>query len=300
MKLTELFEKGTYVLTSEVGPVKGCVRERDNGDAAAFLQEADLLRDHIHAINVTDNQSAVMRLGSLAGSIKLKGRGIEPLYQISCRDRNRLALQSELLSAYSLGVDNVLVLTGDYTTLGDHPGAKPVFDLDSVQLIKTAVGLRNGLDMQGNELTSAPDFAVGAVVNPNFEPLDLQLMKMEKKVEAGAEFFQTQPVYDPTRFEAFMRKAGSFGVPIQLGLVLVKSAKMAKFMNDHISGITVPDAWMQELKSTPDGEAKSKCVEMTVRLIREVGPLCQGIHFMPLGWSDVVPRIIKEAIDRHS
>jgi methylenetetrahydrofolate reductase (NADH) len=297
MKLTELFDKGTYVLTSEVGPVKGCVRESNNGDAAAFLQEADLVRDHVHAINVTDNQSAVMRLGSLAGSVKLRERGIDPLYQISCRDRNRLALQSELLSAFSLGVDNVLALTGDYTTLGDHPGAKPVFDLDSVQLIKTAVGLRNGLDMQGNELTGPPDFAVGAVVNPNFEPLDLQLMKMEKKVEAGAEFFQTQPVYDPAGFEAFMKHAERFGVPVQLGLVLVKSAKMARFMNDHISGISVPDAWIQELESVPEGAAKNKCVEMTVRLVREVGPMCRGIHFMPLGWSDVVPRIIKEAID---
>ena len=296
MKLTDLFARNTYVLTSEVGPVKGCVRDTADGRSARFLEEADLVKEHVHAINVTDSQSARMRLGSLAGSVKLKERGIEPIYQITCRDRNRIALQSELLSACSLGIDNVLVVTGDYTTLGDHEGAKPVFDLDSVQLIRVAAGMRNGFDMAGNELSAPPDFSVGAVVNPNFEPLELQLMKMEKKVAAGAEFFQTQPVYDPDKFEAFIRQVEGFGVPVQMGLVLIKSAKMAAYMNEHVSGISVPESWIRGFEGLPETDAKEKCVEMTVELLKNVGSMCQGIHFMPIGWSDLVPQIIRESL----
>lgn len=297
MKLTELFSAGTFVLTSEVGPVKGCVRDLGDGKVPVCLEEAELLRDKVHAINVTDNQSAVMRLGSLAASVKLKQHGIEPIYQITCRDRNRIALQSELLNACSLGIDNVLVLTGDHTLLGDHRSAKPVFDLDSVQLLKIATGMKNGCDMVGNELTQATDFALGAVVNPNFEPLDLQLMKMEKKIKAGAQFFQTQTVYDAGLFERFIRKIEGFGVPIQLGVVLVKSAKMANFMNQNVAGITVPDSWVKELETTPKGGAKTKCVEMTTKFVKEVASMCQGVHFMPLGWSDVVPKIIDASLN---
>ena len=299
MKITDLFAQGTYVLTSEVGPVKGCVRDLGDGRTPQCLEEASVLRNSVHAVNVTDNQSAVMRLGSLAASIKLKEHGIEPIYQITCRDRNRIALQSELLNACSLGVDNVLILTGDHTTLGDHRAAKPVFDLDSVQLLKIATQMKNGHDMAGHELTQAPQFAVGAVVNPNFEPLDLQLIKMEKKIDAGAQFFQTQTVYDPKLYERFIRKAETFGVPIQMGIVLVKSAKMAHFMNENVAGITVPESWVKKLEQAPKGSAKETCVEMTAELIKEVAPMSQGIHFMPLGWSDLVPRIIDSSLDEN-
>ncbi len=241
-----------------------------------------------------------MRLGSLAASVKLKERGIEPIYQITCRDRNRIALQSELLNACSLGIDNVLVLTGDHTTLGDHRSAKPVFDLDSVQLLKVATQMKTGYDMTGHELTQATDFALGAVVNPNFEPLDLQLIKMAKKIDAGAQFFQTQTVYDPALFERFIRKTEGLGVPIQLGVVLVKSAKMAQFMNRNVSGITVPDAWVKRLQEAPKGGANELCVEMTSALLKEVAPMFQGVHFMPLGWSDIVPRIIDASLHGNS
>jgi methylenetetrahydrofolate reductase (NADPH) len=297
MKITELFSRGTYVLTSEVGPVKGCVRDLGDGRTPACLEEADLLKNHVHAINVTDNQSAVMRLGSLAASVKLKERGVEAIYQITCRDRNRIALQSELLNACSLGIDNVLVLTGDHTTMGDHRSAKPVFDLDSVQLLKIATQMKNGHDMTGHELTQSTDFALGAVVNPNFEPLDLQLIKMSKKIDAGAQFFQTQTVYDPALFERFIRKTEGFGVPIQLGVVLIKSAKMAQFMNQNIAGITVPEGWVKRLENAPKGGAKKLCTEMTSELLKEVAPMCQGVHFMPLGWSDVVPEIIAKSLN---
>jgi methylenetetrahydrofolate reductase (NADPH) len=297
MKITDLFSQGTYVLTGEVGPVKGCIRDLGNGQTPRFLEEADLLRDCVHAVNVTDNQSAVMRLGALAASVKLKERGIEPIYQITCRDRNRIALQSELLNACSLGIDNVLILTGDHTTLGDHRAAKPVFDLDSVQLMKIATHMKNGYDMTGHELSQAPQFSLGAVVNPNFEPLDLQLIKMEKKIEAGAQFFQTQTVYDPGLFERFIRKTETFRVPVQMGIVLIKSAKMARFMNENVAGITVPESWIEKLETTPQGGAKEKCAEMTVELLKAVAPMSQGIHFMPLGWSDIVPRIIEASLN---
>ena len=300
MKITELFSKKTYVLTSEVGPVKGCVRDLGDGRVPQCLQEADLLRNHVHAINITDNQSAVMRLGSLAASVKLKQSGLEPIYQITCRDRNRIALQSELLNACSLGIDNVLVLTGDHTTLGDHRSAKPVFDLDSVQLLKIATQMKNGHDMMGHELAQATDFALGAVVNPNFEPLDLQMIKMAKKIDAGAQFFQTQTVYDPALFERFIRRTEGFGVPVQLGIVLIKAAKMAQFMNRNIAGITVPDSWVKRLESAQQEGAKDLCVEMTSELLKEVAPMCQGVHFMPLGWSDIVPRIIKASFNGNS
>ncbi len=293
MKLTELFDKGEFVITSEVGPVKGCLRS-DNGDELPeCAREAEMVRECVHAINVTDNQSAVMRLGSLAASVKLRGKGFEPIYQVTCRDRNRIALQSDLLGACSLDIDNVLCLTGDYTSLGDHKAAKSVFDIDSVQLLKIAKGLNEGHDMMGNTLTKSTDLALGAVVNPNFEPLDLQLLKMEKKIEAGAQFFQTQAVYDPAAFERMVRKTERFGVPIQYGIVVIKSPQMGKFINKNISGITVPDRIIEEMGSVSKEDRKKKATEITIKLVREIAPMAQGIHFMPLGWSDIVPTVVE-------
>ncbi len=290
MKLTEIFQKKEFAITSEVGPVKGCCR---NGHSLPFfVREAQSLKGHVHAVNVTDNQSAVMRLGSLGASVLLRKHGIEPIFQITCRDRNRLALQSYLLSACSLGIDNVLCLTGDHLKLGDHQSAKAVFDIDSVQLLRIATGLNQGQDMMGNSLTQATDLALGAVVNPNFQPLDLQLLKMEKKIAEGAQFFQTQAVYDPKLFETFVRRTEGFKVPIQYGLVVIKSPRMARYMNEHVSGITVPPALIQEMESVPPEGYKDKAVEITARLLKEIGPMVQGVHFMPLGWSEVVPLVI--------
>jgi methylenetetrahydrofolate reductase (NADPH) len=292
MKLTEAFQKGEFVITSEVGPVKGCAR---NGRQAPFLAEAESVKAHVHGVNVTDNQSAVMRLGSLAGSVLLKQAGIEPIFQLTCRDRNRIALQSDLLSACTLGIDNVLCLTGDHLKMGDHPTGKGVFDIDSVQLLDIARSLNQGRDMMGHSLTAASDLALGAVVNPNFQPLDLQVLKMEKKIAAGAEFFQTQTVYDPRLFEAFVRKVEGFGVPIQFGLVLLKSPKMGTFMNEHISGIKVPQALIDEMAGAPEAGYRDKAVEIATRLLKEIAPMVQGVHFMPLGWSDLVPQLANTA-----
>lgn len=294
MKITELFARGDFVVTGEVGPIKGAL-SRNRGDEAACTREAGFLRHHVHAVNVTDNQSAVMRLGSLAASVALKDGGIEPIYQLTCRDRNRIALQSDLLTAYSLGIDNVLLLTGDHIQLGDHKEAKPVFDLDSVQLTKMARGLRDGYDMVGHAIENPPDMALGAVVNPNCEPLALQLMKMKKKIDAGTEFFQTQAAYDPALFERFMEKAQVFGCPIQVGVVVLKSPEMGRYMNTHVSGIRVPQTWLDEIAGVDKQDRKKKAAEMLGRFLRQIKSMVQGVHIMPLGWSDVVTDILAHA-----
>lgn len=287
-KISEKFARGEFVITSEVGPPKGTNIE-------PVLKEAEELRDRVDAFNVTDQQSSVMRLGSLVTCYLLKQRGLEPILQVTCRDRNRIALQSDLLSAAVLGIENVLCLTGDHVTLGDHPQAKPVFDLDSVQLLKVAKGLTEGRDMMGNELDGKPNFFLGAVVSPGYEPIELQLIKMEKKIEAGAQFFQTQAVYDVKVFERFMEKAGKFGVPIMLGIVLLKSPAMARYMNENVAGVTVPDELINELASVSREDRPKKSVEIAVRLIRQMKDMCQGVHIMPLGWDKYVPAVIEEA-----
>ena len=294
MKLSTLFDNGKFVVTGEVGPVKGAI-PRDANFIPPCMKEAEHLKGHVHAVNVTDNQSAVMKLGSLAASIRLKDKGYEPIYQITCRDRNRIALQSEILNAYSLGIDNMLLLTGDHTHLGDHKQAKPVFDLDSVQLVKVAADLQKGKDMAGNDLLNAPDMFIGAVVNPNFQPLHLQIMKMKKKIDAGTEFFQTQAVYNDRTVDKFVEKTNELDCPIQLGVVLLKSPQMGAYMNKHVSGIQVPHEWINEIGSVDKNDRKKKAAEMMGRFIQKHKSKFDGVHVMPLGWTDVVPDILEQA-----
>ena len=287
-RLKELLENREFVVTGEIGPPKGT-------DLEKCLHDAETLRGHVTAINVTDLQSAVLRIGSLAVSARLVERKLEPVYQLTCRDRNRLALQSDLLSAWTLGIENVLCLTGDHPVLGDHSEAKAVYDLDSVQLLKAAATLNQGYDMGGHELESSPDFFLGAVVTPAAEPVEPQILKMKKKVAAGAKFFQTQAVYDPEGFKRFMDQVQGFGVPVMAGVVVLKSPGMAKFMNKNVAGITVPDSIIREMEETAKEDYKKKAVEITGRIIRQVKPFCQGVHIMPLGWEDLVPEIIGAA-----
>jgi methylenetetrahydrofolate reductase (NADPH) len=287
-KLKDKLEKGKFVITGEIGPPKGV-------DLEKCLHDAEMLRDYVTAINVTDQQSAVMRVGSMSVSARLVQRGLEPVYQLTCRDRNRLALQSDLLSAWTLDIQNVLCITGDHPTLGDHKEAKPVYDLDSVQLLWAANRLNQGYDMADHELDSKPDFFLGAVVTPGLDPIEPQIIKMKKKIDAGCRFFQTQAVYSPERFEDFANKTRSFGVPVIAGIVILKSAAMAKYMNENVAGINVPDGLIGEMADTPKDDRKKKAVEITTRIIRQVKPFCQGVHIMPLGWDELVPQIITEA-----
>ena len=290
MKITELFERGEFVVSAEVGPPKGFHVEH-------LLEEAKTYLSGITAVNVTDNQSSVMRLGSLAMCKALKDEGLTPIYQLTCRDRNRIALQSDLLSAAMFGIENLLLLTGDHTKLGDHPQAKPVFDLDSVSLIHAVKKLEEGVDLGGNELIGeAPKFAKGAVVSPCSDSVDAQLAKMERKVMAGADYFQTQAVFEPEKFIKFMEKAKEFGKPVQVGIIIPKSAGMAKFMNNNVAGIHVPDEMIEELKKDKEKtKAGITGVEIAARIIKECKPYCQGVHIMALGWESKVPELLKAA-----
>jgi len=287
-KLSEQLQSGKFVVTSEIGPPKGV-------ELGKCLADAEALRAKVAAINVTDLQSAVMRIGSLAVCAKLVEMGLEPIFQLTCRDRNRLALQSDLLSAWTMGIRNVLCLTGDHPALGDHVEAKAVYDLDSVQLLKTANTLNEGKDLAGHELEGKPDFYVGAVVTPGADPLDPQVIKMKKKIAAGAQFFQTQAIYDTDKFQEFADQVQGFNVPIIAGIVVLKSAGMAKFMNENVAGITVPNSLIQEMMDTKKEDQKKKAVEVSARIIREIKPFCHGVHIMPLGWDELVPEIVEAA-----
>jgi methylenetetrahydrofolate reductase (NADPH) len=286
MKLTELFQQGKFAITSEIGPPKGT-------DVTEMLENAELLRGRVHAMNITDQQSSVMRLGSLAASSLLKQRGIEPVFQVTCRDRNRIALQSDLLSAAALGIENVLCLTGDYVGMGDHPDAKPVFDLDSVSLLDTVRRLESGRDLANEELKGSPSFCAGAVVAPAADPVEPQIIKMEKKVKAGAQFFQTQAVYDAKGFDSFMSQVKHLNVPIMVGIVLLRSAGMARYMNKSVAGVYVPDALIEEMDKAEDRTKKG--IEIAARLIREMKGTCQGVHIMAIGTEKLVPAILDQA-----
>jgi methylenetetrahydrofolate reductase (NADPH) len=284
--LSEALKSGKFVVTSELGPPKGV-------DITEMLEDAELLQGRVDAINVTDQQSSVMRLGSLAVCRLLLERGIEPIFQMTCRDRNRIALQSDLLSASVLGIENVLCLTGDYVSLGDHPQAKPVFDLDSVSLLETARKLQQGQDLAAKELKGSPKFFLGAAVTPGANPLAPQILKMEKKIKAGAQFFQTQAVYEPEQFESFMHKVRHFDVPVLVGLILLKSAGMARFMNKNIAGVHVPDDIIEEMDKAENKRQKS--IEIAARLIKDLKHLCHGVHLMPIGWEKQVPAVLDAA-----
>ena len=290
MRITELFNDGQFVVTAEVGPPKGI-------DCSHVVEEAKEYLSGIHAVNVTDNQSSVMRMGSLPVCVAMKNAGLTPILQLTCRDRNRIALQSELLGAAALGIDNILCLTGDHTKMGDHKGAKPVFDLDSVSLLHTVCQLEKGVDLGGNPLVGpAPKFAKGAVVSPCSDSLDAQLAKMERKVMAGAEYFQTQAVFDSEKFIAFAEKAKQFGKPVQLGVIIPKSAGMAKFMNNNVAGVHVPQWMIDELAADKEkAKAGITGVELAAKVIKECRPYCQGLHIMALGWEAKVPELLKLA-----
>ena len=290
MRITELFDNGEFVVTAEVGPPKGIHLEH-------LVEEAKMYLKDLHAVNITDNQSSVMRTSTLATCVALKNAGLNPIYQATCRDRNRIALQSDLLGAAAMGIDNILCLTGDHTKMGDHPGAKPVFDLDSVSLLYTASQLEQGRDLSGIELVGEPPkFAKGAVVSPISDSVDAQLAKMERKVMAGADYFQTQAVFEPEKFIKFMERAKEFGKPVQLGVIIPKNVGMCKFMNANVAGVHVPDEMLDELRADKEKtKAGITGIEIAARIIRECKPYCQGVHIMSLGWEAKIPALMELA-----
>ena len=286
----EVLKSDKFVITSEIGPPKGTNIEK-------MLHHIDLLKDKVDALNVTDHQSSVMRFPSIGGCLAIKEQGGEPILQMTCRDRNRLALQAELLFAYTRGITNVLCLTGDAVVVGDHKAAKGVFDLDSAQLLQTIRHMEEGKDLGDNELDGTVEFCAGAIDTPEANPIEPQLIKFEKKVEAGAEFFQTQAIYDLDKFAKFMEYARQFPVKILAGIVLLVSARMAKYMTENVPGIFVPQNLIDELASAPKGEAIDKGIEIAGRMIASLGKesICHGVHVMAIGREEVVPDILKAA-----
>jgi 5,10-methylenetetrahydrofolate reductase len=266
-----------------------------------MVHHIDLLKDLVDGLNVTDNQSAVMRLGSMAVSHEIVTRGGDAIYQVTCRDRNRLAIQNDLLSAHFLGIRNVLALTGDHVSVGDHKDAKEVYDFESVQLIQAIKRMNEGFDWAGNELQGATDFFIGAVVTPESDPIEPQKLKFEKKVAAGAQFFQTQAVYDMDNFQRFMEYARGVtegkDVKIMAGLVVLTSVGMAKYMNKFVPGVFVPDDLLEEMASVPKEEALRKGMEICARHIRfcRDNKVCDGVHIMAIGKEEIVPDILRMA-----
>lgn len=286
----EVLKSDKFVITSEIGPPKGTNIEK-------MLHHIDLLKDKVAALNVTDHQSSIMRFPSIGGCLAIKERGGEPILQVTCRDRNRLALQAELLFAYTRGIRNVLCLTGDAVVVGDHKAAKGVFDLDSTQLLRAIRQMESGKDLGENELDGTVELCAGAIVTPEANPLEPQLIKFEKKIEAGAEFFQTQAIYDLDKFAKFMEHARQFPVKILAGIILLVSARMAKYMTENVPGVIVPQNLIDELAAAPKGEALNKGIEIAARMIATIKKesLCDGVHVMAIGREEVVPDILKAA-----
>ena len=283
-------ESGRFVVTSEVAPPKGARTEQ-------MLHHIELLKDKVDAINITDHQSSIMRFPSLGGALLVKEMGGEPILQMTCRDRNRLALQADLLFAFSRGINNILCLTGDSILMGDHKEAKGVFDLDSSQLVASIRRMEKGKDLGGNDLDGSVSFCVGAIVTPEANPIEPQLIKFEKKIEAGAEFIQTQAVYDLDNFKKFMDYARQFPVKILAGIILLTSAPMARFMNKNVAGVVVPQGLIDEMEAAPKGRKLEKGVEIAGRMIRRIKEekMCDGVHIMAIGKEELVPDIMSMA-----
>lgn len=286
----EKLDSGEFLVTTEVGPPKGA-------DISELVHHIDILKDMVDAINVTDHQSSVMRFPSLGGCLVVKERGGEPVLQVTCRDRNRLALQADLLFAFSRGIVNVLSLTGDSIDVGDHKEAKPVFDLDSVQLIELMKAMEAGMDAAGNELRGAPGFCIGASVHPEADCIEPQLVKFDKKVTAGARFFQTQGIFDLASLRRFMQYAGQFDVKILAGIIVMASARMAKYMNDNVPGIIIPQAIIDELATAEKGQGLQMGISIAARFIKAIKEekLCHGVHIMAVGNEGKIPDILEAA-----
>ena len=284
--LKQVLESGEFVLTCELNPPKGT-------DLAALFDKANSLRDTVDAFNLTDSHAARMAMTPLAVAHLLLDRGLEPIIQITTRDRNRIALQGDLLGADALGVHNVVFMGGDPPSTGDHPDAKPVFDVYSSKMLQAATSLQSGSDMAGNPISGTPHFCIGAVVNPGAPDLDQEIMRMGEKIEAGASFFQTQAVYEPATFERFAKAAAQFSVPVLAGIIPLKSTKQAEYMNAKVPGIDVPAAVMQEIADAEDRVTTGLAI--AARTIKALDGMCQGAHIMAIGWETHIPALLEQA-----
>jgi len=287
--LMRSLESKKFTISGEIDPPKGSSRE-------VILHQAMLLKPHVVAANVTDNPLGIVIMNTLAPCVIMQNEvGLEAIYQVTCRDRNRIAIQSDVLGAAALGIKNILALTGDHPRMGDHPQAKPVFDLDSVQL--TAM-LRKMVDektdLAGNKLNGAPEMHIGVALSPGITPIEPEIIKFEKKISAGAEFAQTQVVYDTRVLEKMKGAVSHLDIPVLVGVAPLKSLGMAKFMAKNVPGVTVPEEMLEKLEKSKD--IKETTIEITARLIREIKEMkFAGVHIMPVGMDEYVGEIIKKA-----
>ncbi|MEI6092854.1 MAG: methylenetetrahydrofolate reductase [bacterium] len=285
-KLSENLYAGKKVITAELCPPKG-------NDFSAFIKNAEAVRDYVTAFNVTDNQRSVMRVSPLVASKILLEHGHEPIYQMTCRDRNRLAIQSDLLGASAFGIENVLALTGDHVISGDYKPAKPVFDLDAVQLLYTITCLSHGLDLAGKNLKGTPHFFSGAAINPSASNVEIHIWRMKQKIIHGAKFFQTQVIFDKEILQTFMSSVKNLDTKIIAGVILVKSAKMAKYLNDNVPGLIIPEWVTKELESTPLERQMEAGIRICTQLINEFLPIADGVHVMAIHEEYRLPEIFR-------
>lgn len=282
--LQDSLKNNEFVVTAELSPRKGTI-------VTNFIKTVNTLKGRVQAINVTDNQRAVMRMSSLVASALVLREGVEPVYQITCRDRNRLALQSDLLGAAVLGIQNVLALTGDHPSAGDCPEAKPVFDLDAATLLQTITKLNSGFDLDDHPLKGHTAFFAGAALTPQAQPLEPVLLAMERKINAGARFFQTQPVFDPEAFASFMSNIRSFGTPVMAGILLLHSAEQAVSLNSHVPGINIPGDFIRRLESSADPRIEG--ISIAAELINRLKGIAQGVHIMTVGQEKDIVNVLE-------
>jgi len=294
-KLQQILTEGKFAVTAEMGPPRGA-------DVGVIRQKAALLKGYVDALNVTDNQTAIVRMSSVASCAHLVQLGIEPVMQMVTRDRNRIALQSDLMGAYSLGIRNILCLSGDHQTFGSQPEAMNVYDIDSMHLLQTVKTMRDsGKDLSGFDLNDAPKMFIGAAENPFADPFEYRVIRLAKKVAAGADFIQTQCVYDLKRFKEWMNQARERGltekVHIMAGVTPLKSARMAKYMVTKVSGITIPEELIKRLEGVPKEQASSEGIKICLETIQELRAIkgLHGIHIMAIEWEEKVPEIVKVA-----
>ena len=294
-RLKQILQQGHFAVTSECGPPKGA-------DPKVIQEKGNLLKNSVDSINITDNQTAVVRLSSLASCMLLKAEGMDPVLQMVTRDRNRIALQSDILGASALGIRNILCLTGDHQCFGNQPEAKGVFDIDSIQLIQLARMMRDdGVILGGDKLSAAPDFFIGAVENPFADPLNYRASRLAKKAAAGAEFIQTQCIYNIARFKEWMKQVRDLGTDKKLyilgGITPLKSARVAEYMSKNVAGMDVPDSIINRMKSVPSGDQRKEGLKIAIETIQELKQIegVSGVHIMAIEWEDAVPEIVKEA-----
>lgn len=286
--LRRTLEQGEFAITVEVNPPKGT-------NVSNLLETAKALVGRVHGVNVTDNTAAVMRASSIGVSRLLFEQGHDPVLQMTCRDRNRIGIQSDLLGAHLLGIRNVLCLTGDSPKVGDHKEAKPVYDMDSVQVMRTIGLLNQGRDMADKPLDGSTDFFIGAAAAPGADPDEILHQKLSAKVEAGAQFLQTQAVYNSESFQNFMSEVRRYPCKVLAGVLVLRSAKMAEYLNANIPGIEVPEELVSEMKNAGEAHETDAGVDIAVQIIKAIRPLCDGIHIMPGRLGERVPEIIRKA-----